>query len=727
MPHEKRAPPGCLEYSIASKLKQFAPGTRESVTSISSATPDLFSDVSSQLSWRQAASQNSAQTTPESVPSYDQPVRLTGPYLGSLQGSIQSSVDVPSWRDGVERENTEPVPAIPLALRQNARRSGPIARGVDGQQSCPPSTLVRQPERRLCFVSSLVVFAAGLIAAIWPLSSPVFHDTTYAHNVLPLQDFITETLRRSKTSYSTLQVAMFYLILLKDNLPKCDFTQEQSGVGGDKRSMQCGRRMFLSALMLASKFLQDRNYSTRAWGKITGLATLEINMNELKFLDAVNWKLHISKEKFERWSHIVIALSGPPKPGLSPFPQPSLVETLGWHVVLSRLSAECLDDFSRFRDGSALPNNAYHQIESTGLLTPPSSPPDSGPSEQENTPASEDKDTSARIVNAEESTVVPSAPPPAPQQLNLPTPSGTPKSTTGSTASSRCVMQGLPRCRDSSSALAMLKVCARPASRELCPPPSHKPCTSAGAPRTSCMSRRSSVSSSASTPSLRSDLSSLQSRSRSSSIASLDSSLMPLSLSVYPSDPALRGTWQQQSSPSQYHSVPNADCSSAARSCVYGAGEALLLMNNLCPTKLNGGSIEVDQIPQTLILDEDARRSSVQKPRSNAAAMKTKKKRTHSKTNISDLINIPEEDVQSLVRKNLLADLHPPPMPVIPEPSGPENVGPRSKRHRHTKEQLASVDYARMLLNKQRQDNRPDGPVRRPRSNQKAAGAYIPC
>jgi hypothetical protein len=37
------------------------------------------------------------------------------------------------------------------------------------------------------------------------------------------------------------------------------------------RAKQCGRRMFLAALILSSKSLQDRNYSARAWSKISGL------------------------------------------------------------------------------------------------------------------------------------------------------------------------------------------------------------------------------------------------------------------------------------------------------------------------------------------------------------------------------------------------------------------------------------------------------------------------
>lgn len=62
--------------------------------------------------------------------------------------------------------------------------------------------------------------------------------------------------------------------------------------------------MFLTALILASKYLQDRNYSARAWSKISGLNILEINRNELVFLLAVNWQLHITETVFQRWTDI---------------------------------------------------------------------------------------------------------------------------------------------------------------------------------------------------------------------------------------------------------------------------------------------------------------------------------------------------------------------------------------------------------------------------------------
>ena len=152
---------------------------------------------------------------------------------------------------------------------------------------------------------------AQMIEVIWPLSVVSCNRDAVlgGKTLLGLRTFIQEVLKRSKTSYSTLQVALYYLILIKDSVPKCDFTMEQSEDSNASRAMQCGRRMFLAALILASKYLQDRNYSARAWSKISGLKVCEINANELTFLDAVSWKLHVPESLFQRWTDVVLKYS----------------------------------------------------------------------------------------------------------------------------------------------------------------------------------------------------------------------------------------------------------------------------------------------------------------------------------------------------------------------------------------------------------------------------------
>ena len=164
--------------------------------------------------------------------------------------------------------------------------------------------------------------ATQMVEVIWPLSVVPCRAEAGARGVLPLRTYIEETLKRSKTSYSTLQVALYYLVLIRPHVPETDFTMEQTVDCPNERALMCGRRMFLAALILASKYLQDRNYSAKAWSKMSGLKVCEINANERNFLSKINWKLHISKPAFEKWQTIVLRYS-PNAPPSSP----------GWGVL----------------------------------------------------------------------------------------------------------------------------------------------------------------------------------------------------------------------------------------------------------------------------------------------------------------------------------------------------------------------------------------------------------
>ncbi|PON29607.1 hypothetical protein TGAM01_v201856 [Trichoderma gamsii] len=252
-----------------------------------------------------------------------------------------------------------PIPAVPAELRQNPRRTA----SSSSSSGCHPPSLIRQSDRKVNFVDSLVgmffslmtmilsepsylAFTATdsstqIVEAIWPLSSAPCRPEPGNRTVLPLRTFIQETLRRSRTSYSTLQVALYYLVLIKPHVPKRGFTTEQYEDRYSDRALQCGRRMFLAALILASKYLQDRNYSARAWSKISGLGVQEINQNEVAFLLAVNWKLHITDEVFQRWTEIVLKHTPPPPPP-SPdaFSQPLAQQTMRWKHAILRLKPD---------------------------------------------------------------------------------------------------------------------------------------------------------------------------------------------------------------------------------------------------------------------------------------------------------------------------------------------------------------------------------------------------
>ncbi|KAI5778730.1 hypothetical protein EDC01DRAFT_605349, partial [Geopyxis carbonaria] len=190
----------------------------------------------------------------------------------------------------------------------------PVEQCVAPPPAPPVPSLQRQADRKVNFVENLVDSAAQIVETIW--TPPKHLSSAPKDAVLPLRTFIQETLRRSRTSYSTLQVALYYLIVIRPHLPgmDCDITGMSTEEVQLIRAKQCGRRMFLAALILASKYLQDRNYSARAWSKISGLNHQEINFNEKAFLHAVDWKLHISEGVFQKWTDLVLKYTSNPSP-----------------------------------------------------------------------------------------------------------------------------------------------------------------------------------------------------------------------------------------------------------------------------------------------------------------------------------------------------------------------------------------------------------------------------
>ncbi|KAI9280445.1 hypothetical protein BY458DRAFT_500700 [Sporodiniella umbellata] len=88
--------------------------------------------------------------------------------------------------------------------------------------------------------------------------------------------------------------------------------------------MCCGRRMFLASLMLASKYLHDRNYQNKAWAQLTGLKLEEINAAEMAFLHLIDYRLYVSKPTFDQW---YTQLHGHIQKGFAKKPQHSIPAT----------------------------------------------------------------------------------------------------------------------------------------------------------------------------------------------------------------------------------------------------------------------------------------------------------------------------------------------------------------------------------------------------------------
>ncbi len=214
---------------------------------------------------------------------------------------------------------------------------------------------------------SLLPNASQLSASTSPqilVSTGAETDST----LLPLRNFVHEVLKRSRTSGSILQTALCYLEAVRPKIPdilrdekmgiRSHFMPESALQPATEAEMQidsdqsnpderplmissevtlnldqaanvqeivqpatstslsvnslpspllCPRRTFLAALILASKFSQDKCYSNRAWAKLSGLPPREIGRCERALGQALDWRLWVGKKSSSLGSPDVVA------------------------------------------------------------------------------------------------------------------------------------------------------------------------------------------------------------------------------------------------------------------------------------------------------------------------------------------------------------------------------------------------------------------------------------
>lgn len=146
-------------------------------------------------------------------------------------------------------------------------------------------------EQQKSYVSALVDVTVQVIASIWPnsVSSP---SSGNSKPIADLNTFLHHILKHSRTTHSTLQLAIFYLFRIRSRV------QEKRN---DDVYVSCGRRMFLAALISAHKYLQDKTYKNSAWSKVSGLNVQEINHAEKVMLQLLDYRLYVKKDTYDQW------------------------------------------------------------------------------------------------------------------------------------------------------------------------------------------------------------------------------------------------------------------------------------------------------------------------------------------------------------------------------------------------------------------------------------------
>ncbi|CAO3643850.1 unnamed protein product [Cunninghamella blakesleeana] len=166
-------------------------------------------------------------------------------------------------------------------------------------------------EQQRNYVNALVDVTVQAIASIWPNSTapsnrPIASLNTFLHHIL----------KHSRTTHSTLQLAIFYLFRIR---PKVQQKSHHDAY------IACGRRMFLASLICAHKFLQDKTYKNSAWSKVSGLDVSEINHAEKIMLQLLDYQLYVKKDTYDQWvtmlqTHLHLPSTSPSTPSTATNP-----------------------------------------------------------------------------------------------------------------------------------------------------------------------------------------------------------------------------------------------------------------------------------------------------------------------------------------------------------------------------------------------------------------------
>jgi len=150
------------------------------------------------------------------------------------------------------------------------------------------------------FIDSLYDIACTILneSPIWNKQS-----NTNQESLCSLRSFIVKITESSNTTITTFQVALYYLLKLHQRIEKISETPRKQKL----YTALCGRRMFLAALIIASKYATDRALSSGTWathiiGQNNGIRNVsEVNSIQQEFLSIMEYELFIHHENFNHW------------------------------------------------------------------------------------------------------------------------------------------------------------------------------------------------------------------------------------------------------------------------------------------------------------------------------------------------------------------------------------------------------------------------------------------
>jgi hypothetical protein len=162
------------------------------------------------------------------------------------------------------------------------------------------------------FTNYVAETTIGTIDSALGYQSTAWNRTSLDTRRVPFKRFVWDIIRRASVRMPVLLVTLVYIARASPNLH----------IGPSTEDWAC-ERVFLGALMVASKYTNDSTLKNVHWALATGVfGKRDVNRIEREFLEVLNWQLSVDqKDILAHYSNIIHLYYNPSKPS-SDLPPP---------------------------------------------------------------------------------------------------------------------------------------------------------------------------------------------------------------------------------------------------------------------------------------------------------------------------------------------------------------------------------------------------------------------
>ncbi|KAI7901821.1 cyclin-domain-containing protein [Cokeromyces recurvatus] len=132
-------------------------------------------------------------------------------------------------------------------------------------------------------MSELVI---QMVPKIWS-GNTVQLSTSYSN---AFRFYCQNIFKTTQISNSCILVALFYIYRLRYTYPSI-----QASMGSEVR-------LFTTALILSNKYLDDNTFTNKTWSEVSGISLKELNIMEIEFLTALQYKICVHHNQFASWA-----------------------------------------------------------------------------------------------------------------------------------------------------------------------------------------------------------------------------------------------------------------------------------------------------------------------------------------------------------------------------------------------------------------------------------------